>query len=103
MTIEEEKKIADWLNGDLYLRNGLSGGIDSKDTTYDQAMSTPSDWADRENPYLAESPADPYEYYTTKKILDGTTDCSTSIGGVDGYNFDPKGVWRRNCKMFYKI
>ena len=102
MTKEEEVNISRWLNGDLYLRNGLGEGLDSKDTDYDKMVESP-DYVFQDQAYISESPKDPYEYYRTKDILDKATDCSTSIGGTDGKNFDKLGMWRRDCKIFYPV
>jgi len=103
MTKAEEEKIARWLNGDIYLRDGLGEGINSKDTEYDKMVEVYDPWTYQDSVWLDESPKDPYEYYRSRGILDAATDCTTSIGGVDGMNFDGAGTWRRNCKMFYPI
>ena len=102
MTPEDEKYIQDWLNGDIYLRNGIQSRIPSKDTDYDKMVEAP-DYVFQDQAYIPESPMDPYEYYHTKALLPAITipvDCSKSIGGTTGTTYSLNDIWFLKCKMF---
>jgi len=96
-----EREIVDnWINGDLYLRDGLGEGIPSQGTAYDKMVEK------QNTPYAGsafydESPMDPYEYAHTHDLFHKGVDCHKSIGGNQGLNFSSTGIWGRDCKMFH--
>jgi len=101
----KQELLQKWLDGDIYLLNGIIGGIDSKDTPYDK-MVEGIETGYNKQAFAAESPIDPYEYYETKRILESmtpppATNCDDSIGGLDGTKWEAAGIWKADCKMFY--
>ena len=67
-TREEELKIAKWLEGDIYLRNGLGVPIDSKDTDYDKMVESP-DYVFQDQAYIPESVQETHMNIIKQKIF----------------------------------
>ena len=92
-----------WVNGEID-RNGR----DTRGTDYEQMLTTRYQqgigaWEDNDQGFIGMSPMDPYERQTAQLLDAAGKDCSTSVGGISGKNFDPLGVWRANCRIFEPV
>ena len=92
--------VESWILGEVDRHGRDTTGTDYEKMLRDRRPQGIDAYEENDAAYLPESPMDPYERSLAQEMVSEAADCSNSIGGLSGKDFDASGRWRRNCKIF---